>query len=202
MSNHDLKQRGRAAKDDYFDGYDIAQTADELVDALEDAEAESFRLKSELAAATEHSGFLAQYLAEMGEPIRIGRGTHLGGARIAICRTDSPSGFTAELVDGSGERVNREGGRVSAPYRFVNSRAGVLGDFPAAGATMQFKGTDICLDIQCECGESSHFDGYFAYAIECGACGKQYDLSRRVAIEPFTGQYAAVVTFTEGEPTK
>lgn len=38
--NEDLKKRGREAKHDYFDGYAIACIADDLVDALEDAEKE------------------------------------------------------------------------------------------------------------------------------------------------------------------
>lgn len=35
---------------------------------------------------------------------------------------------------------------------------------------IQFKGTDICIDIHCECGYHSHFDGYFMYYIRCPRC--------------------------------
>lgn len=36
---------------------------------------------------------------------------------------------------------------------------------------IQWKGTDVCLDYYCECGEQSHFDGYFAYRLKCPYCG-------------------------------
>ena len=36
---------------------------------------------------------------------------------------------------------------------------------------IQWKGTDVCFDFYCECGQQSHFDGYFAYSIQCPACG-------------------------------
>jgi hypothetical protein len=30
---------------------------------------------------------------------------------------------------------------------------------------IQWKGTDVCMDIHCECGTLSHIDGEFAYII-------------------------------------
>ena len=39
---------------------------------------------------------------------------------------------------------------------------------------IQWKGTDVCLDIHCECGEHSHFDGDFCYYIECPDCHRIY----------------------------
>lgn len=36
---------------------------------------------------------------------------------------------------------------------------------------VQWKGTDLCMDFYCpECHEHSHFDGFFAYAIQCPFC--------------------------------
>lgn len=40
----------------------------------------------------------------------------------------------------------------------------------APEAFIQWKGTDVCMDFQCECGENSHFDGDFAYAVKCPKC--------------------------------
>lgn len=37
-------------------------------------------------------------------------------------------------------------------------------------AFLQWKGTDACFDFHCECGESCHFDGYFAYHVKCPYC--------------------------------
>lgn len=42
-------------------------------------------------------------------------------------------------------------------------------------AFIQWKGTDVCLDFYCVCGAGGHFDGYFAYYIQCGECGKVYE---------------------------
>ena len=41
---------------------------------------------------------------------------------------------------------------------------------------IQWKGTDACLDFRCECGWYGHWDGFFAYAIECGGCGKTWEM--------------------------
>ncbi len=39
---------------------------------------------------------------------------------------------------------------------------------------IQWKGTDVCMDIHCKCGCHSHFDGYFAYHVKCPECGTVY----------------------------
>lgn len=41
---------------------------------------------------------------------------------------------------------------------------------------MQWKGTDVCLDLHCPCGAHCHLDGFFAYTIECGGCGAVWKL--------------------------
>ena len=35
---------------------------------------------------------------------------------------------------------------------------------------IQWKGTNVCVDIHCACGEVSHYDGDFMYSIKCPAC--------------------------------
>ena len=49
-------------------------------------------------------------------------------------------------------------------------------------AFMQFKGTDICLDIRCCCGALSHIDGFIQPYVMCPACGQQYELSPMLSI--------------------
>lgn len=39
---------------------------------------------------------------------------------------------------------------------------------------IQWKGTDVCMDIHCECGELSHIDASFTYNIKCPYCGRIY----------------------------
>jgi len=54
---------------------------------------------------------------------------------------------------------------------------------------IQYKGTDICMDLNCECGELSHIDGDFVYAIQCPYCDKKYDLNCFIKLEEFTGEH-------------
>lgn len=35
---------------------------------------------------------------------------------------------------------------------------------------LQWKGTDVCLDFHCECDKHLHFDGDFAYELQCPYC--------------------------------
>ena len=37
-------------------------------------------------------------------------------------------------------------------------------------AFIQWKGTDVCMDFYCECGERCHVDDFFAYTVECPEC--------------------------------
>lgn len=39
---------------------------------------------------------------------------------------------------------------------------------------IQWKGTDACMDIHCECGEMSHIDAEFCYYVKCPYCGAIY----------------------------
>ena len=54
--------------------------------------------------------------------------------------------------------------------------------FPGTDAEMfiQWKGTNVCLDFDCPCGTSSHFDGWFAYALRCAACGSIFEMGTQV----------------------
>jgi len=45
---------------------------------------------------------------------------------------------------------------------------------------IQWKGTDVCIDIHCSCGGSSHFDGDFMYYIECPHCGKVWKANTEI----------------------
>lgn len=39
---------------------------------------------------------------------------------------------------------------------------------------IQWKGTDVCMDVYCVCGAHCHVDGDFAYHVRCGACSRVY----------------------------
>lgn len=47
---------------------------------------------------------------------------------------------------------------------------------------IQWKGTDICLDWYCDCGELNHEDGDFCYEVECPKCGAVYALGTKISL--------------------
>lgn len=49
-------------------------------------------------------------------------------------------------------------------------------------ACVQWKGTDVCMDIACDCGESFHVDGMFAYSVKCPDCGNVYFLNPNIEL--------------------
>ena len=65
-----------------------------------------------------------------------------------------------------------------------------------AAVGVQWKGTDVCFDFYCECGRDSHFDGYGAYAVRCGHCGKKFDMPYTLHLKPFTGVFEPVEAWT------
>lgn len=53
---------------------------------------------------------------------------------------------------------------------------------------IQFKGTNICMDVHCACGVHGHVDDYFAYYVKCAKCGAIYAVSGYVLLEPVSEQ--------------
>ena len=51
---------------------------------------------------------------------------------------------------------------------------------------IQWKGTEICIDLYCECGHHGHYDGEFFYNYECPACHKKYAVGQNVKLIPLT----------------
>lgn len=52
--------------------------------------------------------------------------------------------------------------------------------------SIQWKGTDVCMDVHCSCGEHTHVDASFAYIIKCGACGKLWAVCSNVRLVGIT----------------
>jgi len=48
---------------------------------------------------------------------------------------------------------------------------------------IQWKGTDVCMDFHCGCGEHNHYDGYFAYYVKCSGCGQVYQMDTKVKMK-------------------
>lgn len=47
---------------------------------------------------------------------------------------------------------------------------------------IQWKGTDLCADVHCACGELSHFDGDFCYFLRCPCCGHVWEVGTHVTL--------------------
>ena len=58
---------------------------------------------------------------------------------------------------------------------------------------IQWKGTDVCMDMHCSCGQLGHIDAEFAYFYEC-VCGKRYAIGSVVKLIELTAEQAIEVT--------
>lgn len=49
---------------------------------------------------------------------------------------------------------------------------------------IQWKGTDVCMDVHCQCGFQGHIDASFAYHYRCVACNQLFDIAGWVRLVP------------------
>ena len=47
---------------------------------------------------------------------------------------------------------------------------------------VQWKGTNVCCDIHCACGEHLHFDGDFFYFFQCPYCKQYWEVGTHIAL--------------------
>ena len=47
---------------------------------------------------------------------------------------------------------------------------------------IQWKGTDVCMDVYCKCGKHSHIDADFAYNVKCPSCGTVYECNGHIEL--------------------
>lgn len=65
---------------------------------------------------------------------------------------------------------------------------------------IQWKGTDVCIDIHCSCGCLSHYDGDFMYSIICLKCKQAYIVGQNVALYPLSIEQVELITSEWIEP--
>lgn len=69
-------------------------------------------------------------------------------------------------------------------YRDLFNREAVPDDQPHGW--IQWKGTDVCVDLRCVCREDDdefgHYDGYGMYAIQCAKCGRVYRVMQNIGL--------------------
>lgn len=58
-------------------------------------------------------------------------------------------------------------------------------------AQIQWKGTNVCMDVKCRCGAHGHVDAEFAYFYKCLACGTTFALGVTVRLYPMDEACAA-----------
>ena len=56
---------------------------------------------------------------------------------------------------------------------------------------IQWKGTEVCMDIHCACGEHSHVDAEFAYYVKCPKCGQIWAMGSNVRMMAVTAEEIA-----------
>lgn len=58
---------------------------------------------------------------------------------------------------------------------------------------IQWKGTEVCMDLICVCERHLHVDAGFAYAVRCPYCARVLVIGTRVAVMEDDGRYAGVI---------
>jgi hypothetical protein len=53
---------------------------------------------------------------------------------------------------------------------------------PRPYSFIQWKGTDVCMDVYCVCGEQFHIDDFFAYYVKCLACDRVFEVGCHMAL--------------------
>ena len=61
-----------------------------------------------------------------------------------------------------------------------------------SGGWIQWKGTDVCIDLDCVCGASGHVDGDFMYQLLCPECGRRYLAGANIKLIELTPEEASV----------
>lgn len=58
---------------------------------------------------------------------------------------------------------------------------------------IQWKGTDVCIDLHCSCGYLGHYDGEFFYYYECPNCKKKYSVGSNVILHALSEPEVVIV---------
>jgi len=61
---------------------------------------------------------------------------------------------------------------------------------PRPTTFIQWKGTDLCADFYCVCGNQFHIDSEFVYAVQCPHCERRYELSARLELREMPSEEA------------
>ncbi len=62
---------------------------------------------------------------------------------------------------------------------------------------LQWKGTEACMDIWCECGSGMHLDAGLVYQLKCMDCGALYLLPSSLPLQKITEPVAGLAVPVE-----
>lgn len=51
-----------------------------------------------------------------------------------------------------------------------------------ASTFIQWKGTNVCMDLRCFCGHTNHYDQQFLYFAQCHKCKTVFELGTEVSL--------------------
>ncbi|BAK52839.1 hypothetical protein F373_gp027 [Bacillus phage SP-10] len=60
-----------------------------------------------------------------------------------------------------------------------------------AHGRIQWKGTDVCMDVYCKCGYHGHIDEYFVYHVRCPKCKRVYACNAWVELKELSDESEA-----------
>lgn len=66
---------------------------------------------------------------------------------------------------------------------------------------IQWKGTDVCMDVRCLCGHQGHVDADFFYFYDCPACRRKYAVGQNVKLIELNAEQIAFVENSNGFQT-
>lgn len=76
-------------------------------------------------------------------------------------------------------------------------------DLPRPCAFIQWKGTNVCADYYCICGNQFHVDSDFAYGVVCPHCKRRFEVSSMVELRELPKNEAwigpALITGTDND---
>ncbi len=61
------------------------------------------------------------------------------------------------------------------------------------GAWIQWKGTNVCMDVHCRCGAHGHVDDEFTYFYRCAACKETFVVGAVVRLYPIAKDKVAEI---------
>ncbi len=82
---------------------------------------------------------------------------------------------------------------IETPSRSMVTRLLDADRIEGPGAWIQWKGTQVCMDVYCSCGWVSRVDDGFAYYFRCPNCSKLWSIGASLRLHELTPEEVAIV---------